>query len=369
MGGHGAWPARRESNRVAAASVPLFGLSDCKNVSSQVAIAGWEQSPRGGNLRSSLRWGESCMDSRKIAVAIPALDEEKRIGSCLEALMDQRVKADSRDFRIIVLANNCVDETAAVIRARFRRSPIEVREVSLLRPYNHAGWARRLSLEAAAGMLDRPGDVLLSTDADTVVAPDWITSNVAHLGSGYDAVAGFAMPLMEEWRRLPATHRARFNRLRKYHTLLAFLRRERHGLSADPWPRHEYEGGASIAMTLALYRRLGELPTPPIGEDRALFKAIENAGGRIRHPLDVRVFTSCRYHGRASGGMADTIAQWGRQDDDAPIHGAWPLGVELGHVPHARSRPLTFRTLAGEIAKAQRLVRSERNWGQLDISA
>ena len=67
--------------------------------------------------------------------------------------------------------------------------------------------------------------------------------------------------------------------------------------------------------------------------------------------------------------MADSIAEWGRRDDHTPIHGAWPLNVELGHMPQARSQPLTFRTLDEEIAKARMLACSERGRRLLDISA
>jgi glycosyltransferase involved in cell wall biosynthesis len=299
------------------------------------------------------------MVSRKIAIAIPALNEAERIVACLTAILHQHNAAADR-VEIVVLTNNCHDQTADIARARFAGAGVHVREVSLLKPHNHAGWARRLSIEAAVELLDQPTDVLMCTDADTVVANDWIKKNLAYLDGGFDAVAGFAVPSRVEWRQLEPAHRARFNRLRKYHTLLAYLRRDRHGALVDPWPRHEYEGGASIAMTLGLYRRLGALQTPPVGEDKAIFTAILQAGGRIRHPLDVRVFTSCRYVGRARGGMADTIAAWCRQDDDAPIHGAWPLNVELGHIAQAKSRPLTFGQLDQEIQKAQLLVRSVR---------
>jgi hypothetical protein len=309
------------------------------------------------------------MLSRKVAIAIPALNEADRIASCLEALLQQHPAGCVSRTRIVVLANNCADDTATVIRSGFPTSAIDVHEVSLLKPHNHAGWARRLSIEAAVQTLGASTDVLMCTDADTIVARDWVARNLSHIDAGFDAVAGFAMPLIAEWRSLYPPHRARLNQLRKYYTLLAYLRRERHGSAPDPWPRHEYEGGASIALTLGLYRRLGELQTPAVGEDKALFRLIERAGGRVRHPLDVRVFTSCRYKGRASGGMADTIAEWGRQSDDTPIHGAWPLNVELGHVSQARSRPLTFLTLDEEIAKARMLAWSERGRGLLDISA
>lgn len=241
--------------------------------------------------------------------------------------------------------------------------------MSLIPPHNHAGWARRLILEAAAAQLNHSSDVLLSTDADTMVVPDWILRNLAYLDSGFDAVAGFAMPQKPEWRRLDASHRDRFNRLRKYHTLLAYLRSERQGVSADPWPRHDYEGGASIALTLGMYRRITPLPAPRSGEDKALFEAVRRAGGRVRHPLDVKAYTSCRYDGRARGGMADTIAGWGSQPERMPIHGAYPLNVELGQSPRNNNGGLTFAALDGEIEKARRLVRSTRLLRRVSIPA
>jgi len=306
---------------------------------------------------------------RKIAVAIPALNEAERIAACLSAILRQRRGACVSSIGIFVLANNCADQTAGIIRAQFPEDCVQLREVSLIKPHDHAGWARRLSIECAAQTLVKPTDVLMCTDADTIVAEDWVVRNLAHLDKGFDAVAGFALPHFPEWQQLEPAHRVRFNRLRKYHTLLAYLRSARHANSHDPWPRHEYEGGASIAMTLGMYQRISELPTPPIGEDKAVFEAVRKVGGRIRHPRDVRAFTSCRYDGRASGGMADTIALWGKQHEDAPIHGAWPLNVELGHTAQAKSGALTFRTLDREIAKARLLVRSKRVLRRLSMPA
>ena len=137
---------------------------------------------------------------RKIAVAIPALNEAERIVACLTALIPQH-DATNR-VGIVVLTNNCRDQTADIVRAHFGGAEIYVREISLLRPHNHAGWARRLSIEAAAEFLDQPADVLLCTDADTVVANDWIKKNLAYLDGGFDAVAGFAVPSPAEWHQL-----------------------------------------------------------------------------------------------------------------------------------------------------------------------
>jgi hypothetical protein len=48
-----------------------------------------------------------------------------------------------------------------------------------------------------------------------------------------------------------------------------------------------------MALTLARYNTTGGAPAPRVGEDKALFDAVRRRGGRVRHPHDVKVFTSC----------------------------------------------------------------------------
>jgi hypothetical protein len=76
---------------------------------------------------------------------------------------------------------------------------------------------------------------------------------------------------------------------------------------ADPWPRHTEDSGASIAVTLDAYFKVGGFPNVPMGEDRAFIAALRRIDARIRHSRDVRVMVSGRIDGRAVGGMADTI--------------------------------------------------------------
>jgi hypothetical protein len=85
---------------------------------------------------------------------------------------------------------------------------------------------------------------------------------------------------------------------------------------ADPWPRHCEHSGASIAVTLDAYRRAGGIPAVALGEDRAFFDALRRVDARIRHESKVRVVVSGRIHGRAVGGMADTIRRRIVRPDD-----------------------------------------------------
>jgi GT2 family glycosyltransferase len=291
----------------------------------------------------------------RIAVGIPAYDEATRVVACVGRLLNQVGRGPDT---VVVLANNCRDGTADCLRQAFGADPrLDLREVSLPPPHAHVGWARRLAMDAAADVLRRPDDVVLTTDADTLVAPDWIDANLRALNGDCDAVAGAAVLMRRERDQLAAEHRRRLLTAGKYFTALAYLRAEQ-APPHDPWPRHEYEGGASIALRLETYRAIGGSPVLPTGEDRALFDAVRALGGRVRHATDVRVFTSCRLTGRAEGGTADTLELWGALPANEPAHGLTPLSPALsGKTP---DRLLSFQELDHELAEAQALARARR---------
>jgi len=297
--------------------------------------------------------------TRAVAIGIPSRNEAGRIGRCVERLNEMATDERVSDVRILVLANNCVDATveeAAAVKPAFGRT-LEVRGVTLAPDQAHAGWARRLAMEAAGASLASPFDILMSTDADTLVARDWLVRTLDHIDRGWDAVAGQALLDPGELRRLPPAPRARFAAIRRYNNAMTFLKARR--AKDEAWPRHFYEGGASIALTRDAYAKVGGAPTPPVGEDKALFDAVRRWGGRVRHPTDVRVFTSPRLNGRARDGAADTLARWGSQGEDDPILGLESLNTVIGAVPMVEPE-LTFATLAAETAKLRRLARLHR---------
>ncbi len=297
---------------------------------------------------------------RAVAVAIPVKNEDAYLPACLDAL-DLAAARFGGDVSIVALANDCTDKTVEILRSwRPRHATLRWSAVSLLPGAQHAGWARRLALDAAADLLFSDGDLILSTDADTNVSAKWIERIVAHIDAGNDAVAGRALTLRSDRDALGNVARHRLDQLGRYYTALDYLRACGESASHDPWPRHFYEGGASIAVTRALYRRIGGAPTPPVAEDRALFDMIRAHGGRVRHPLDVRVFTSCRIAGRAPGGMADAVARWIDQPLDAPLHETYGVAAALDPAAAVASDQLTFAMLPAAIAEAQALIRLSR---------
>ena len=66
---------------------------------------------------------------------------------------------------------------------------------------------------------------------------------------------------------------------------------------ADPWPRHREESGASIAITVEMFRRIGGLPSRPSGEDRALIEMLRSLDALVRHDPHISVTVS-RTHRR-----------------------------------------------------------------------
>lgn len=294
---------------------------------------------------------------RAVAVAIPVKNEDGYLSACLEAL-DRAAGRYGGRVVIVAMANNCTDRTVEILQAwRPRHATLAWTAVSLLPGARHAGWARRLALDAAADLLSNDTDLLLSTDADTNVSPAWIARIVAHVDADNDAVAGRALTLRSDRALLGTVARQRLDQLGRYYTALDYLRAVTEPERVDPWPRHFYEGGASIALTYAMYRRIGGAPTPPVAEDRALFDRIRAHGGRVRHPLDVRVFTSCRIAGRAPGGMADAVARWIDQPVDAPLHETYAVAAALDPNAAKAADQLSFATLPAAIAEAQRLIR------------
>ena len=304
------------------------------------------------------------MVQRRVAIVVPARNEAARIIDCLQHLTALATDRRVVSLEIVLLANNCTDATVEIARDFPARAsaPVIVEAVTLAPADAHAGWARRLAFDAGAGRLAHAHDLLLCTDADTRVARDWLTRTLDHLDAGYDAVAGFARLDPKELRLLDPAHRARLAAIRRYDDACCYLKATR--TADEPWPRHFYEGGASIALTLGAYRATGGAPTPHVGEDKALFDALRAAGRRIRHPKDVRVLTSCRTDGRAPEGAADTLARWGAQELHEGLQGLDPVMTALGS-PVANDHALTFMSLPSETALARSMVRTLRLAGAM----
>ena len=90
------------------------------------------------------------------SIVIPAYNEAAFIRDCLRSLQAQHYPS----FEVIVVDNNSTDDTASIATALGARVVKE--------PHAGVCWARQAGLDAARG------DIIISTDADTTYAPDWL---------------------------------------------------------------------------------------------------------------------------------------------------------------------------------------------------
>lgn len=291
-------------------------------------------------------------------VAIPAHDEEDRIGDCLAALAMQRgpdgAPLEPGRFSVLVLANNCRDGTAAVARAFAEAAPFALHVVECLLPPGeaHAGGARRAAMDRAAEILEAEGAVaglILTTDADSRAASTWVAATLASFGPGIAAVAGYIDADATEYLALGAGFLKRGRLEDRYLSRVAELYARLDPRRHDPWPNHRVHSGAAIAVTLAAYRAIGGLPVLPLGEDSALAAAIEDAGLLIRHSLEPVVTTSCRFDSRAPGGAGDTMRAR-HLDLDAPCDGDLETAARLFRRARLRGT-LRRRHAAGRLAE------------------
>jgi len=255
----------------------------------------------------------------RACVIIPAKDEAASLPATLAALA---VQVDlqgqpwpANALEVIVLANNCHDATAEVVRTQARQFPrlqLHVAELCLPPAQAHVGRARRLLMDEAGARLEQvgqPAGLILSTDADTQVAPSWLAATVAAIAAGAEAVGGRILTLPNEQNVCPTVRRTQL-RDAAYHLLRARLESRLDPDPADPWPRHHQHFGASLALTARAYRRVGGLPDVRYLEDEALWQALRRHDVPVRHSPAVRVGTSGRHEGRVEVGLSWQLRQW-----------------------------------------------------------
>jgi GT2 family glycosyltransferase len=281
----------------------------------------------------------------RVVIAIPVRNEEAHIGPCLRALAKQEA---AQPDRVLLFLNGCTDGTEDRIRDVARDLDLNIILVKrdLRGAKANAGFARRLALRHAAhGLAD--DDVLITTDADGQVAPDWIESNLEWLRQGADAVCGRAEIDPVDALLIPPHLRDDDARECQLATLLDELASLIDPDPNDPWPRHTESSGASIAVTVAAFRGAGGIPPVASGEDRAFIEGLRRFDARIRHAPTVAVTVSGRMQGRAAGGMADTIRRRIVQQDeftDSTIEPAVDRFRRLSLRAHARALWMGLRT-------------------------
>ena len=251
-------------------------------------------------------------------VCVPARNEADRIGTLIEALGRQSI---GQPVRLALSVNNSADATVArawdAVHATQGRVLLSLEEISFAEAYAHAGSARRAAMALGCDVLGGDDGYLISTDADCRPPEDWIAANLAV--AGHDRIIGGRIELDEEDAECGPGLLALRRRFDLYWHHVRTIEDQIDPSEWDVAPRHGDHTGASLMLSIALYRRAGGVPPIPCGEDRALVDAAVAAGGRLVHPQSVWTRTSPRAVGRAEGGMAADMARWGQACDKATV--------------------------------------------------
>ena len=325
--------------------------------------------------------------SVRLSVIIPAKDEAAGLPATLAALAHQTDLAGGSlppgCFEVLVLANNCTDATAEVVRRQARRwphLPLSVAEITLPPAEAHVGRARRLLMDEACARLELAAGagIIASTDADTRVAPTWIAAILAEAAAGADAVGGRIGTEYDECASPELLHLRRIQtRDAAYRLLCARLEDAIDPAPADPWPRHHQHFGASLAITTSAYRRVGGLPEVRFLEDEALCQRLRRHDLTVRHSPRVQVLTSARREGRVEVGLSWQLREWlqmGRQQREPHVESPsqlahrWRLRQQLRAylATGARQRPAALAaSLELPVAVLQKQVWQATTFGLL----
>lgn len=215
-----------------------------------------------------------------ISVIIPAFNEEKEIGRCLESIIKQTAE---EPLEIIVVNNGSTDNTARVVREFLSLAPI----ILLDEPRKGRGAAR------ATGFAAAKGDILFSTDADTACPPNWAAEMIKPLRTGRGvAVCGTSKITDNSW-----LSNLIFNWLQPFTSRLIRLLLGHHWLC-----------GFSFAITADAYKKSGGIrPDLNAMEDVELSFRVSRLGKIVflsNIPVD---FSGRRFRGGWLKGMLSYI--------------------------------------------------------------
>lgn len=216
-----------------------------------------------------------------IAVIVPAHNEEDHIAACLASVGMATHCPDLHGEQtvVIVVLDDCNDDTLGTAR-RMGATTISLAS-------RNVGAARALGAQLALASGAR---WLAFTDADSQVAPDWIS---AQLALASDAVCGTVA--VSDW--------GTYGRAMRQHYADTYNDADGHG----------HIHGANLGVSARAYELAGGFKLLDSSEDVALVNTLQATGAVIAWSAAPRVTTSSRRNYRAPGGFGETLARVERQ--------------------------------------------------------
>ena len=237
-------------------------------------MAGFFLSPR----------GVSHSGPQVLGVVVPVRNEEQLLAACLAGIDRAAGRVRQRVVLVVVL-DACTDRSAAVL-AGYQPTSVH-RVVVLSSDRGNVGHARALGMHWLLEEFEVDGLWLATTDADSVVPPDWLTGILRHAEQGALAVVGTVE--VADWAGHPPGTRRRY---------LSGYR------AADG---HRHVHGANLSLAASAYLVAGGFSQLAVDEDVMLVRRLVALGLPVAWVADLPVATSSRRIGRTPAGFAQHL--------------------------------------------------------------
>ncbi|MFB5627571.1 MAG: glycosyltransferase [Nitrosarchaeum sp.] len=206
-------------------------------------------------------------DNPKVSIILPARNEEKFIGKCLDSLIQQ----DYTNYEVIVIDDSSDDATSKIISEYAKKNSKIIPVSARVKP---DGWMGK-NWACMEGYRKATGELLLFTDADTTHSQNVISLAVSHLlSSNLDALSAIPkMRVMDFWTRITLPMISVF-----LHTRFSAIRVN------DHTKKTAYFFGSFFIIKQKTYESVGmhEGVKQEIIEDGALGKKVKESGHKMK---------------------------------------------------------------------------------------
>ena len=211
----------------------------------------------------------------KIGIVIPAHNEAMTIAKCLASVQSaiKQLPSTIKVYPLVVL-DSCTDDTQSIVKA----AGVDY----LFCDYQCVGQVRDIGIRHA---IANGATWLACTDADSVVAVDWLVQQIEHIShQSTDVICGVVD--VDSWAHL--TLQTRENYIDHYQDKMG----------------HPHIHGANLSFSSDAYLAVGGFAHIPCHEDVDLVRKFKAEDFSMIWSNRVRVTTSSRLQARASEGFA-----------------------------------------------------------------
>lgn len=118
-----------------------------------------------------------------LSIVIPVYNEQNHIKGCLDAIKKQSVMP----LQVLVVDNNCTDDTILIAKKYSFVTVVKAKQQGIV-------FARNTGFNAVKA------DIIGRIDADTQLAPDWVSKTVSYFNANTDIAAVSGPTHIRDWR-------------------------------------------------------------------------------------------------------------------------------------------------------------------------